>query len=94
VLTLLFVLIAWTLFPLAGLVLLAEIMNIQGPLLLSLGMPSPLFTILLTEFPSGMQLRFGPLYRFAAMLSLPLFWMLMHYIRGCVLRRADEKLHE
>jgi ABC-type transport system involved in multi-copper enzyme maturation permease subunit len=94
VLTLLFVLIAWTLFPLAGLVLLAEIMNIQGPLLLPLGMPSPLFTILLTEFPSGMQLRFGPLYRFAAMLSLPLFWMLMHYIRGCVLRRADEKLHE
>jgi ABC-type transport system involved in multi-copper enzyme maturation permease subunit len=94
VLTMLFVLIGWALFPLAGLVLFAEIMNIKDPLLLLLGMPSPLFTILLTEFPSGMQLRFGPLYRFAAMLSLPLFWMLMRYIRGCVLRRADEILYE
>ncbi len=95
VLTMLFVLIAWTLFPLAVVLgLFVETMNIKGPLLLPLGMPSPLFTILLTEFPSGMQLRFGPLYRFAAMLSLPLFWMLMRYIRGCVLRRADEMLYE
>jgi ABC-type transport system involved in multi-copper enzyme maturation permease subunit len=89
VLTMLGVLVVWTLAPLACLAVFTEVMQVHHPVLLLVGLPSPLFTLLLTEYPAGMDVRFGPLYRFAPLVSLTGFFLIQLFVRSRVLKRAD-----